>query len=253
MRIARFINGKQIKYGIVNENKIEECKGKPFDIQFKPSGIIHDLNKIKLVAPCNPSKIICLGVNYEDHAKEFNQKIPNNPLIFLKPPTAIIGPNEYIVLPNSNRIDYECELAIIISKKAKDIPLDKVRDYILGYTCFNDISDRHAQKEDTQWTRAKGYDTFAPIGPWIETELDPNNLKIETYINGELKQSSNTKYMIHNVYELVSYISSIMTLLPGDIIATGTPSGVGPVKPGDVVEIRIENIGSLINKVISKL
>lgn len=253
MRIARFKIGKQIKYGVVHKNKIEVYKGKPFDFQFKPSGIIYDLNQIELVAPCNPSKIICLGVNYKDHAKEFNQKIPSNPLIFLKPPSAVIGPNENIVLPNNNRIDYECEFAIVILRKAKDVNLDKVKDYILGYTCFNDISDRYAQKEDIQWTRAKAYDTFAPIGPWIETELDPNNLKIETYLNGELKQSSNTKYMIHNAYYLVSYISSIMTLLPGDVIATGTPSGVGPLKPGDIVEIRIEKIGSLTNKVTSKL
>jgi 2-keto-4-pentenoate hydratase/2-oxohepta-3-ene-1,7-dioic acid hydratase in catechol pathway len=174
--------------------------------------------------------------------------VPSLPLIFLKPSTAVIGPDDKIVLPRDwKRIDFEGELGVVIGKKAKDVLENEAKDFVLGYTCFNDVSDRHAQAADGQWTRAKGYDTFAPIGPWIETEANPDNLKLETYLNGELRQSASTSDLIFDISKLVSFISSIMTLLPGDIIATGTPSGVDPMKPGDTVEVRIQNIGTLKN------
>jgi len=174
-------------------------------------------------------------------------------LIFLKPSTAIIGPGETIVLPRfSRRVDYEGELGVVIGRQAKDVPEDEAGEYILGYTCFNDVTERTIQGEDGQWTRAKSYDTFAPIGPWIETDLDPSDLSIETRLNGELRQSARTSDLIFGVFQLVSFISEVMTLLPGDVIATGTPSGIGPVSDRDVVEVSIDNIGTLTNSVASR-
>jgi len=175
------------------------------------------------------------------------------PLIFLKPPTAVIGPDAKIILPrDSKRVDYEGELGVVIGKKAKDVPEEKAKEYILGYTCFNDVSERFAQREDGQWTRAKGYDTFAPIGPWVETDVDPDDLKLETYLNGELRQSARTSDLIFKVSKLINFVSQVMTLLPGDVIATGTPSGIGPMNAGDVVEVKIEKIGTLKNLVVSQ-
>jgi 2-keto-4-pentenoate hydratase/2-oxohepta-3-ene-1,7-dioic acid hydratase in catechol pathway len=258
VRIVRFRSGRNTKYGIINNNKIYGYKGQPFGrLEFPPDSFIADgseyrLDQVKLLAPCTPSKIVCLGVNYHSHAQEFSHPVPSTPLIFLKPSTAVIGTEDKIVLPNSERIDYECELAVVIGKRTKDAPLAKAAEYILGYTCFNDVSDRPAQKQDEQWTRAKGYDTFAPLGPWIETELCPDDLKIETYLNSICKQSSNTSNLIFGIPYLISFVSSVMTLLPGDVIATGTPSGVGPMHAEDIVEIKIEGIGTLTNRVVSK-
>ena len=179
--------------------------------------------------------------------------MPTVPLIFLKPSTAVIGPDEKIILPRDwKRIDYEGELGVVVGKKAKDVPEEEAIDYVLGYTCVNDVSDRHAQAADGQWTRAKGYDTFAPIGPWIEIEANPDNLRLETYLNGELRQSASTSDLIFGIPRLINFISGVMTLLPGDVIATGTPSGVGPMNPDDVVEVKIENIGTLKNFVAPK-
>jgi len=175
------------------------------------------------------------------------------PLIFLKPSTAVIGPDDKIILPRtSRRVDYEGELAAVIGREAKDVPQNQAKDYVLGYTCFDDVSERYFQKEDGQWTRAKSFDTFAPMGPWIETEIDPNDLKLETYLNGELRQSARTSDLIFGIAELVSFISSVMTLLPGDVIASGTTSGIGRMNPGDIVEVRIEKIGNLRNFVVAQ-
>lgn len=197
-----------------------------------------------------PTKIVCVGTNYGDHAKELNMKIPEEPLIFLKPPSSIIYDLQEIVYPRGvARLDYEAELAVVIKEMAKDISEEDVSKYILGYTCLNDVTARDLQKKDGQWTRSKSFDTFCPIGPVIETEIDAADVKVESYLNGELKQSSNTHHLIFTVSRLVSFISGIMTLLPGDIISTGTPHGVGPMQPGDTIEIRIEKIGSLKNKV----
>jgi len=220
--------------------------------RFEPDGNSYGLEEVRLLAPCYPTKIVCLGLNYRSHAEEFNLSIPSVPLIFLKPSTAIIGPDAEIILPRlSKRVDYEGELAIVIGREAKDVPENRAHEFVLGYTCFNDVSERHNQKADGQWTRAKGYDTFAPLGPCIDTETTPDDLKLETYLNGELRQSTRTSDLIFGIRELVSFISSVMTLLPGDVIATGTTSGVGRVKPGDIVEVKIENIGTLRNLVIS--
>ena len=254
MRIIRFSAGGRARYGILAGNMIRGLYGNPcshLGHLNSPSildGTTYSLDKVRLLSPCLPSKIICLGLNYRSHIEEMKLPMPSVPLIFLKPSTAVIGPEDKIILPPGwQRIDYEGELGVVIGKKAKDVPEDRAREYVLGYTCVNDVSDRHAQAADGQWTRAKGYDTFAPIGPWIETEAEPDNLKLETFLNGELRQSASTSDLLFGVPKLINFISSVMTLLPGDVIATGTPSGVGPMNPGDVVEIRIEKIGTLKN------
>ncbi|WP_456472186.1 fumarylacetoacetate hydrolase family protein [Methanocaldococcus sp.] len=206
-----------------------------------------DIKKIK------PTKIVCVGLNYIDHAKELNMEIPDEPVIFLKPTSAIIYNEDYIVLPKaSKRVDYEVELAYIIKKKAKNVKKEEAEDYILGYTILNDVTARDLQKKDGQWTRAKSFDTFCPIGPRVVKDIDPMNLKIECRVNNEVRQRSNTKNMIFDVYELLEFISSIMTLYPGDIISTGTPPGVGELKDGDIVECEVENIGVLKNYVVSE-
>ena len=254
MRIVRFSIRDKVKYGVLDGDGIRGLRGSPFtSFKSSSSSLIFDkstyeLDKVRLVAPCNPSKIVCLGLNYRSHAEETKLPIPSGPLIFLKPSTAVIGPDEEIILPQmSRRVDYEGELGVVIGRKAKDVPRGGAKDYVLGYTCVNDVSDRYAQKEDGQWTRAKGYDTFAPVGPWIETDVVPDDLKVETYLNGELRQSARTSDLIFGIDELIGFISGVMTLLPGDIIATGTPSGIGRMNPGDIVEVRIEGIGTLRN------
>ena len=229
-------------------------RGNPFQhFQHLDSQSIFDgttcrLDEVRLLSPCLPSKIVCLGLNYRSHIEEMNLPMPAVPLIFLKPSTAVIGPEDKIVLPlDWERIDYEGELGVVVGKIARDVSEDKAGEYILGYACVNDVSDRKTQAADGQWTRAKGYDTFAPIGPCIETGVDPSDLKLETFLNGELRQSASTSDLLFGVSSLINFISGIMTLLPGDVVATGTPSGVGPMKPGDVVEIKIQNIGTLKN------
>jgi len=200
-----------------------------------------------------PSKIICTGLNYKDHSRELNLPIPQEPILFLKAPTSLIKNGDSIVYPPSvGQLDYEAELAVVIKKKAKNISIQKIKDYILGFTCLNDVTARDLQTKDGQWTRSKCFDTFCPVGPHVVTGINPNNLKVELYLNGEKKQSSNTKNLIFPIYELVSFISTVMTLLPGDIIASGTPGGVGPMAPGDRVTVLIEKIGKLTNYVISQ-
>jgi len=192
---------------------------------------------------------VAIGLNYRDHAEELNLALPEEPLLFLKPASSVIGPGDRIVLPpHSARVDYEAELAIVIGKTAKNVSRGQAGDYIQGYTCLNDVTARDLQTKDGQWTRSKGFDTFCPIGPWIETEIDPSDLKIELLLNGEAKQQSRTSNLIFNSLQLVEFITGVMTLLPGDVIATGTTSGIGPMKDGDKVEVRIEGIGSLINR-----
>ena len=198
-----------------------------------------------------PSKIVCVGLNYIDHAKELNMRIPDEPIIFLKPSSSVIFNNEKIKYPKmSKQVDYEAELAVVIGKKCKNISEKNSKKYILGYTCLNDVTARDLQKKDEQWTRAKSFDTFCPLGPHIVSGINPDNLKIELFLNGKLKQSSNTKNLIFKIGKLVSFISKIMTLEKYDVIATGTPVGVGPVKIGDKIEVKIEKIGTLTNCVI---
>ncbi|MBI2846738.1 MAG: fumarylacetoacetate hydrolase family protein [Chloroflexi bacterium] len=256
MKVVRFLLDGRPRYGIEEGGTIRPIRGNPYT-SFRVGGSTYrlgdgayELEKAKLLAPCAPSKIVAVGLNYKSHAQETGMALPSYPLIFLKPSTAVIGPEDKILYPEaSQRVDYEGELGVVIGKKASRVPKEKAKDYILGYTCFNDVTARDLQKKDGQWSRAKGFDTFAGIGPCIETELEPDNLKLETRLNGELRQSSRTSDLVFSVGELVEYISGIMTLLPGDVISTGTPSGIGPMKPGDVVQVKIEGIGTLRNHV----
>lgn len=249
MKFIRFlINGKE-KNGIVIEedHTVREIKGDFFD-KYEILENQYSLLEIKYLPPCMPSKIIALGLNYFDHAEELKLKIPEEPLIFLKPSTAVIGHKENIIYPKmTERLDYEAELGVIIKNKVKNIKPKEVYENILGYTCFNDVTARDLQKKDGQWTRAKSFDTFAPLGPYLVTDLEPNNLEIKLRQNGKVKQHSSTSKMIFKIEEIVSFISQIMTLNPGDVIVTGTPSGVGELQVGDVVEVEIEGIGTLTN------
>jgi 2-keto-4-pentenoate hydratase/2-oxohepta-3-ene-1,7-dioic acid hydratase in catechol pathway len=256
MRIARFQTGSKARYGVIQNKIILSLALDPFSSFSAGQGMEYDgkifqLSEVRLLPPCLPSKIVCLGLNYHPHAQELDQTLPVCPLIFLKPSTPVIGPDDAIVMPkNWIRVDYEGELGIIIGKTAKNVSLSDARNFILGYTCVNDVTERQIQKNDGQWTRSKGFDTFAPIGPWIETEIDPDDLKLETFLNGALCQSGRTIELIFGIDKLVSFISEVMTLLPGDIISSGTPAGIGPMKAGDIVEIKIEKIGTLRNRVI---
>jgi 2-keto-4-pentenoate hydratase/2-oxohepta-3-ene-1,7-dioic acid hydratase in catechol pathway len=252
MKIVRIQYENNISYGSLESNTVHLYSDSPFNSNpFQATNEVIPLSKAKLIAPCEPSKIICLGTNYRSHAVELKWKIPDVPLLFLKPPSAIIGPEDNIMLPpGSERIDYEGELAIVIGTKTRNATESTYAESILGYSCFNDVTDRIAQSTDGQWTRAKGYDTFAALGPCIDTDAVPHNLNLQTAVNGEIRQSGTTSDLIFGIPKLISFISSVMTLMPGDVIATGTPEGIGPLKAGDTVEVTIQNIGTLRNYVI---
>jgi 2-keto-4-pentenoate hydratase/2-oxohepta-3-ene-1,7-dioic acid hydratase in catechol pathway len=246
---VRFEYESAVSYGLLNGDSVEPVGGDPFSGYRKGSEPV-SLKAVRLLAPCVPSKIVAVGVNYRAHAAEFSHDLPKEPILFLKPPSAVLDPGEAIRLPAaSRRVDFEAELAVVVGVKTRSIAPEKAPGAILGYTCFNDVTARDLQKRDGQWARAKSFDTFAPFGPWIETDADPGSLKIESYLNGERRQSASTEDLIFKVPELVSFISGVMTLFPGDVIATGTPAGVGPMQPGDVIEIAIEGIGRLRNPV----
>ena len=253
MRLARFScqGVTPPRYGIVEDDVVTVATG---DIEsgFRKGEEQYRLDEVRLLPPCIPSKIIAIGLNYKAHAAEFNKELPEEPMIFMKPPTAVIGHGDKIVYPAhmSRRVDFEGELAVVIGREARMVRAEDAEKFIFGYTCFNDVTARDLQKTDKQYARAKGFDTFAPMGPWIETDLDPLDVRIESYLNGEKRQDTSTADMIFNTYRIVSFVSQVMTLLPGDVIATGTPSGVGKMKPGNTVEIRIEGIGSLVNRVV---
>lgn len=247
MKYARYERNGTVSYGLVEGNTISRIEGDIFG-RHKVTGDSCRLSDVKLLAPVMPSKIVAVGINYRDHATEMKLDLPEDPVLFIKPSTAVIGPEDTIIRPRmSQRVDYEAELALVIGKKAKDVEPEEALEYVLGATCLNDVTARDLQSKDDQWTRAKGFDTFAPMGPFIVTDADYNNIDIELALNGETKQKSNTSYFISNAQKIVSYISKIMTLNPGDVIATGTPSGVGPMKSGDVVEVRLAGIGALKN------
>jgi 2-keto-4-pentenoate hydratase/2-oxohepta-3-ene-1,7-dioic acid hydratase in catechol pathway len=219
------------------------------DNRIVSGGEVLAMEDVELLAPCYPSKIVCVGLNYVEHAKELKMKLPEEPILFLKPPSAVIGPGTEIIVPKSSeRVDYEGELGVVIGKRCKAIAADEAKKHILGYTCFNDVTARDLQQKDGQWTRAKSFDTFAPFGPWIAS-IDPSDADIKTRVNGQIRQSSNTADLIFGVPSLIEFISNVMTLEPGDVIATGTPPGVGRLEKGDVVEVEIEGIGVLKNRV----
>jgi 2-keto-4-pentenoate hydratase/2-oxohepta-3-ene-1,7-dioic acid hydratase in catechol pathway len=257
MRIVRYQTEKEIsQVGWVLEtpsgSRIGPIEGSLFD-GFRRMEAEIPLERIRLLAPVQPGKIICVGLNYSAHAQESEAQIPDMPLIFLKPPSSVIGPGDTIRLPpQSQQVDHEAELVVVIGKRGRWIPAEQALDFVLGYTVGNDVTARDLQLRDGQWTRSKGFDTFCPIGPWIETDFDPSDALISCYVNQEMRQMASTRDMIFNARQLIAFISSIMTLNPGDIIMTGTPSGVGILTAGDTVDANIEGIGSLKNIVKSE-
>ncbi len=255
MRIARFVVDSDPAFGVVEGNEGEEevavISGDPFFSGVQVTGVRHKLEDVRLLAPIIPrSKVVGIGRNYAEHAQELGNEVPPAPLMFLKPNTAVVGPGDPVVLPAfSDQVSFEAELAVVIGRICKDVPAERVDDVIFGYTCANDFTARDVQKTDNQWARAKGFDTSCPIGPWIETELDTENLGVRGWLDGKLTQDGNTSDMIWGVKELVSYVSQAFTLLPGDLILTGTPAGVGLITDGQRYEIEIDGIGRLSNPV----
>lgn len=256
MKIIRCEYDEKVYYGRIERDEvilfdcfpqIEMKDGKKRILLSEEKGRV-PFSAVHLKAPCVPGKAVCVGLNYRDHAKEFGLAIPASPVLFIKPSTSLLGPDEKILYPAiSKRVDYEAELVAVIGARAKNIEKMDALNYILGYTCGNDVTARDLQPKDGQWTVAKSFDTFMPLGPWIETELDPSNLRIQAILNGEVRQLSSTENLIFNVADLAAYISQIMTLEPGDVIMTGTPSGVGPMQKGDRIAIEIQGIGRLEN------
>ncbi|KRE61711.1 fumarylacetoacetate hydrolase family protein [Nostocoides sp. Soil756] len=254
MRIARFTTGEDPVYGLVDGagEKIAEVTGDPLYQRIELTGATHRVEDVRLLAPVIPrSKIIGIGKNYADHAAEMGGEPPAEPLMFLVPNTAVVGPGDPVVLPpQSSEVHYEGELAVVIGRLCKDVEPEDALGVIFGYTCANDVTARDLQRGDGQWARAKGFDTFSPLGPWIETDLDISDLRLVTRRDGEVVQDGTTADMVHGVAALISHASKAFTLLPGDVILTGTPAGVGPIESGQRVEVEIEGIGTLSNPVI---
>jgi 2-keto-4-pentenoate hydratase/2-oxohepta-3-ene-1,7-dioic acid hydratase in catechol pathway len=275
VRIARFAKGGEVAYGVVGEAQadgagaarpepragglsvIAELRGHPFSpgkggVQF--TGATFPLDDVRLLAPVLPSKVVAVGRNYADHAREMGSEPSAEPVLFLKPSTAVVGHGDPIAYPVklTQRVDYEGELAVIIGRLCREVPAAQAAEVIFGYTCANDVTARDLQARDGQWTRAKGFDTFCPLGPWIETDADPADLGLTTVVNGEVRQQARTSQLLYDVPALVEYVSTVMTLLPGDVLLTGTPAGVGPLEDGDEVSVTIENIGSLRNTVVNR-
>jgi len=249
MRLVRFRFGDRIATGVVEGDAVRALAGTFFENPV-PSGEEIPLDDVRLLAPILPSKVVCLGKNYAAHAAEFGGEVPEEPLVFLKPSTSVSGPGDPIPLPPiSNRVDYEGELAVVIGRIARNVRAEEAFRYILGYTCGNDVTLRDLQKKDDQWARAKGFDGSCPLGPWIQAELDPNDVHLETRVNGEVRQSASTSDMVFGVATIIEFVTEFMTLLPGDVIMTGTPEGVGKLEPGDKVEVVVDGIGVLMNPV----
>lgn len=250
-RFIRFQHKDRTLYGKLSGDTVHVLNGALFGT-WSESGETLSLTDVRLLAPCTPSKVLCVGFNYRDHAEEFNTPIPELPNIFMKPVTSVTGPEAPVYFPKAlaKQVDYEAELVAVIGRRARHVTPEEALNYVLGYTIGNDVTARDMQDPTKQWTVCKGFDTFAPIGPWIETDIDPKaGLDISSWVNGERRQHSNTKNLIFDVPYLVSWLSQAITLEPGDVIFTGTPSGIGPVNPGDVMEMRIQGIGSLLNPV----
>jgi 2-keto-4-pentenoate hydratase/2-oxohepta-3-ene-1,7-dioic acid hydratase in catechol pathway len=265
VRIARFTTGEEPQYGVVTGNVDElgipeedttvvALAGDPLYVGVHVTAVELPLSDVRLLAPVLPrSKVVGIGRNYAAHASELGHDVPAEPLLFLKPNTSVVGPGDPVFYPRqSGEVHYEGELAVVIGRICRDVPVKDVDEVVWGYTVGNDVTARDLQRGDVQFTRAKGFDSFCPLGPWIETELDTGDLKVTTHLNGDLVQDGTTKDMVFDVPALVSYVSSVMTLLPGDVILTGTPEGVGPMQVGDEVEVTVAGIGSLTNRVVSR-
>jgi 2-keto-4-pentenoate hydratase/2-oxohepta-3-ene-1,7-dioic acid hydratase in catechol pathway len=245
-----------VAFGVVEgeggDLQVRRIQGHPFG-PLQPTADVHDLADVRLLAPVLPSKVVAIGRNYADHARELGNELPEVPVVFLKPSTSVIGTGDAIQYPRqSSNVHHEAELAVVIGRLCRDVPADQVAGVVLGFTCANDVTARDLQQTDGQWGRAKGFDTFCPLGPWVATDVDPADLHVTCTVNGEPRQDGRTSAMARSVGELVAYISAAMTLLPGDVVLTGTPAGVGPLRVGDEVAITIEGIGTLTNRVVSR-
>ncbi len=262
MRIARFTTGDDPRYGVITgeldehgeldpEATVVALQSDPLYVGLHPTEETFKLADVRLLAPVLPrSKVVAIGRNYAAHAAEMGNDVPSEPMMFLKPNTSVVGPGDAVLYPRqSKELHFEGELAVVIGRICRDVPAEKAADVIHGYTIGNDVTARDLQRRDVQFTRGKGFDTFCPLGPWIETELDVSDLKVQTYLNGDLKQDGSTKDLIFDIRTLIAHLTSVMTLLPGDVILTGTPEGVGPMEVGDEVEIVVQGIGTLTNKV----
>lgn len=249
MKIARVQKGNEAFYAALENGVFRRIAGLPYEgITF--TGETYPPDTVKLLAPAEPTKVVAVGLNYAKHAGEMKEALPESPILFIKPATAVLAPEGNIAYPRaSQRVDYEAELAVIIGKTCKNVTVDDAGSYIFGYTALNDITARDLQKKDGQWTRAKSFDTFCPFGPYIDTDYDPRGRRVQSVLNGEVRQDGNTRDMIFDVYQLIAFISECMTLNPGDVIATGTPEGIGPMQPGDMIEIKIEGLEPLQNHV----
>ncbi|QES48044.1 2-hydroxyhepta-2,4-diene-1,7-dioate isomerase [Streptomyces venezuelae] len=261
MRIARFSIDGNVAFGAVEGSTasgdqsdlvLDIIKGIPF-ADFELSGTKVPVGKVRLLPPVLPNKVVAIGRNYAEHAAELGNEVPDVPITFFKPSTSVVGPGDPIAYPSfSQEVHHEAELAVVIGRMCREVPRDRVKDVILGYTCANDVTARDVQQREKQWARAKGFDSACPLGPWIETDLDPADLAIECTVNGELRQSGRTSQMVRSIEDLIVHITEAMTLLPGDVVLTGTPAGVGPLNVGDEVAVTIEGIGTLANKVIKR-
>lgn len=254
MRIARVkLSSGAVVYGFVSQDQFQPLAGSPFDrpVAFMPAPDASlPLAQVTLLAPCQPSKIVCVGRNYVDHAAEHGAEVPAEPLLFLKPPSAVVGPEDAVILtPLSQRIEHEAELCVVIGRTARHLRPEHALEAVLGYTCGNDVTARDLQRKDGQWSRAKGFDTFCPLGPWIETDLDWRAQTVQCLVNGAVRQSGRTRDMVFGVPQLLAYVTAVMTLEPGDVLMTGTPSGVAPLYAGDRVTVSVSGIGSLTNDV----
>jgi 2-keto-4-pentenoate hydratase/2-oxohepta-3-ene-1,7-dioic acid hydratase in catechol pathway len=251
IKLVRFRYEGEARYGCVEGDSVYLLPNGPFG-ELRPGARVAVLQEVELLAPCEPSKVVAVGLNYRSHAQELSLQLPPAPLLFIKPSTSVVGPEASIVYPAmSERVDYEAELAVVIGQRARGLAPEEAASHILGYTCGNDVTARDLQSRDGQWTRSKGFDSFCPLGPWIVTDLpQPNNTNLFCRLNGVQRQAGNTSDLIFDVSTLVSFVSQVMTLQPGDVLLTGTPSGIGPMNRGDTVEIEVEGIGVLRNRLV---
>jgi 2-keto-4-pentenoate hydratase/2-oxohepta-3-ene-1,7-dioic acid hydratase in catechol pathway len=251
VKLVRFRHDVRIRTGVLEDDAIRVLSGTFFENPVPTGGAV-GFAEVRLLSPVIPSKVVAVGRNYVEHARELGNEVPEEPLIFLKPSTSVIGPGDPVPLPpESRRVDHEAELAVVIGRLCRRVTQEDALKFVLGYTCGNDVTARDLQENDGQWTRAKGFDGFCPLGPWVETELDASDIQVACRVNGDVRQSGRTSAMAFPPQLLVSYISQVMTLLPGDVILTGTPAGIGPLSDGDQVEVEVEGIGVLANPVVS--
>jgi 2-keto-4-pentenoate hydratase/2-oxohepta-3-ene-1,7-dioic acid hydratase in catechol pathway len=260
VRIARYAVDGDVSFGVVQgpldaapaDLAVAQVAGHPFG-PLEPTGRVDPLPAVRLLAPVLPSKVVCIGKNYADHAAEMGGEAPSDPVMFLKPSTSVVGPGDPVLLPrDSERVDHEAELAVVVGRLCRDVPRERALDVVLGYTCANDVTARDHQRADGQWTRGKGHDSFCPLGPWVETELDPSDLRVRCEVDEVVRQDGRTRDLLHDVPSLVAWVSAVMTLLPGDVLLTGTPAGVGPLAAGQVVSVEVEGVGALTNPVRSR-